>query len=161
MNSEPFVSAPTEMDGWRTKLGLFPAKLYERRGPKSWWSGVQDMITVKTLARAIEKRLGGTSSEALAESRTVMSYFGFRSEIIDNAIQPEDRKLFYALHDAGLLQTFWETVPLLDGRNWRIFYWALNERDVDRILTVDEAPPSEPLYNTLPDEAWGRSAPGA
>src|SRR5256885_6818667 len=92
MNSEPFASAPTEMDGWRTKLGLFPAKLYERRGPKLWWSGVQDMITVKTLARAIEKRLGGTSSEALAESRTVMSYFGFRSEIIDNAIQPEDRK---------------------------------------------------------------------
>src|SRR5437879_1881753 len=161
MNSEPFASAPTEMDGWRKKLGLFPAKLYERRGPKLWWSGVQDMITVKTLARAIEKRLGGTSSEALAESRTVMSYFGFRSEIIDNAIQPEDRKLFYALHDAGLLQTFWETVPLLDGRNWRIFYWALNERDVDRILTVEESPPSEPLYNTLPDEAWGRSAPGA
>ena len=122
---------------------------------------MQDVITVKTLARAIEKRLGGTSSEALAEARTVMSYFGFRSEIIDNAIQPEDRKLFYALHDAGLLQTFWETVPLLDGRNWRIFYWALNERDVDRILTVEESPPSEPLYKTLPDEAWGRSAPGA
>src|SRR5947208_11787802 len=54
-------------------------------------AGCKDMITVKTLARAIEKRLGGTSSEALAEARTVMSYFGFRTEIIDNAIQPEDR----------------------------------------------------------------------
>ena len=118
------------------------------------------MITVKTLARAIEKRLGGTGSEALAEARTVMSYFGFRTEIIDNAIQPEDRKLFYSLHDAGLLQTFWETVPLLDGRNWRIFYWALNERDVDRILAAEEASPTEPLYNTLPDEAWGHSATG-
>jgi len=121
---------------------------------------VQDVITVKTLARAIEKRLGGTSSEALAEARTVMSYFGFRTEIIDNAIQPEDRKLFYSLHDAGLLQTFWETVPLLDGRNWRIFYWALNERDVDRILAAEEASPAEPLYNSLPDEAWGHSATG-
>jgi hypothetical protein len=59
------------------------------------------------------------------------------------------------------LQTFWETVPLLDGRNWRIFYWALNERDIDHILSVDETRPAEPLYNSLPDEAWGRSAPGA
>src|SRR5437870_12711536 len=107
------------MDGWRTELGLFPAKLYERRGPKLWWRGVQDMITVKTLARAIEKRLGGTSSEALAESRTVMSYFGFRSEIIDNAIQLEDRKPFYALHDAVLPQTVWATDPQLDVRNWQ------------------------------------------
>src|SRR5947208_11787801 len=53
-------------------------------------------------------------------------------------------ELFYSLHDAGLLQTFWETVPLLDGRNWRIFYWALNERDVDRILADEEASPTEP-----------------
>src|SRR3989442_1597940 len=92
------------------------------------------MITVQKLAQAIAKRLGGTEAEALAESRTVMSYFGFRSVIIDNAIHPDDRKVFYALHDAGLLQSFWETVPLLDGRNWRIFYWSLNEADLDRIL---------------------------
>ncbi len=75
------------------------------------------MITVQKLALAIQKRFGGTEAEALAESRTVMSYFGFRSVIIDNAIHPDDRKVFYVLHDAGLLQSFWETVPLLDGRN--------------------------------------------
>ena len=116
------------------------------------------MITVQKLARAIEKRLGGTSAEAIAEARIVMSYFGFRSVIIDNAIEPLDRKVFYALHDAGLLQSFWETMPLLDGRNWRIFYWSLNEADLDRILA--EVAPSEepPLYKALPDEAWGRSA---
>src|SRR5437773_4652862 len=91
------------------------------------------MITVRKLARAIERRLGGMTAEALNEARTVMSYFGFASQIIDNVIQPEDRKLFYNLADAGLLQTFWETVPLLDGRNWRIFYWSLNDRDIDRI----------------------------
>src|SRR2546428_5229681 len=119
------------------------------------------MITVQKLAQAIEKRLGGTEAEALAESRTVMSYFGFRSVIIDNAIHPDDRKVFYALHDAGLLQSFWETVPLLDGRNWRIFYWSLNEADLDRILVDEEAPPEEPVYKSLPDEAWGRPAAGA
>src|SRR2546422_9046470 len=119
------------------------------------------MITVQKLAQAIVKRLGGTEAEALAESRTVMSYFGFRSVIIDNAIHPDDRKVFYALHDAGLLQSFWETVPLLDGRNWRIFYWSLNEADLDRILVDEEAPPEEPVYKSLPDEAWGRPAAGA
>src|SRR5207247_8786053 len=92
-------------------------------------AGCKDMITVKTLARAIEKRLGGTSSEALAEARTVMSYFGFRAEIIDNAIQPEDRKSFYSIHDAGPPHTIWATVPLPDGRDLRIFYWALTARN--------------------------------
>jgi hypothetical protein len=119
------------------------------------------MITVPKMARAIEKRLGGTTAEAQAEARTVMSYFGFRTEIIDNSIQPEDRKLFYNLADAGLLQTSWETVPLLDGRNWRIFYWTLNERDIDRILETEIPSTTEPLYSGLPDEAWGRSVSGA
>jgi Family of unknown function (DUF6015) len=119
------------------------------------------MITVGKLARAIQRRLHGTEAEALAEARTILSYFGFRSVIIDNAIEPADRKVFYALHDAGLLQSFWETVPLLDGRNWRIFYWSLNEADLDRILSDDKASPEEPLYKTLPDEAWGHPAPTA
>ena len=119
------------------------------------------MITLGKLARAIEKRQGGTAAEALAEARTVMSYFGFSREIIDNAIHPDDRKVFYALHDAGLLQTFWETVVLLDGRNWRIFYWSLNEGDLDRILAEEEGPTQEPLYKSLPDEAWGHTPTGA
>jgi len=119
------------------------------------------VITVQKLALAIQKRFGGTEAEALAESRTVMSYFGFRSVIIDNAILPDDRKVFYALHDAGLLQSFWETVPLLDGRNWRIFYWSLNEADLDRILADQPTTPEEPVYNSLPDEAWGHPASGA
>jgi hypothetical protein len=119
------------------------------------------MITFSKLARAIQKRFGGTEAEALAEARTVLSYFGFRSVIIDNAILPEDRKVFYALHDAGLLQSFWETVPLLDGRNWRIFYWSLNEADLDRILADEPATQEEPVYKTLPDEAWGHPAPTA
>ncbi len=119
------------------------------------------MITIPKLAKAIQKRLGGTKAEALGEARIVMGYFGFRNVIIDNAILPADRKVLYALHDAGLLQSFWETVPLLDGRNWRIFYWELNERDIDRILKVQEVAPDEPLYKSLPDEAWGHPVPTA
>ncbi|MCI4371110.1 MAG: hypothetical protein L3J78_00490 [Thermoplasmata archaeon] len=119
------------------------------------------MITIRKFARAIEKRLGGTAAEAEAEARTILSYFGFRSVIIDNAIHPDDRKIFYALHDAGMLQSFWETVPLMDGRNWRIFYWSLNEADIDRILVDEEPAPAEPLYKSLPEEAWGHPAPTA
>src|SRR2546426_355861 len=100
------------------------------------------MITVQKLAQAIERRLHGTEAEALAEARTILSYFGFRSIIIDNAIEPRDRKVFYALHDAGLLQSFWETVPLLDGRNWRIFYWSLNDAGLGRILADDGGAPA-------------------
>src|SRR3989442_15344219 len=119
------------------------------------------MITVQKLALAIQKRFGGTEAEALAESRTVMRYFGFRSVIIDNAIHPDDRKVFYALHDAGLLQGFWETVPLLAGRNWRIFYWSLNEADLDRIRAAQPTTPAEAGYNALPHEACGHPPPGA
>src|SRR2546428_400500 len=36
------------------------------------------MITVQKLALAIQKRFGGTEAEAGAESRTGLSYFGFR-----------------------------------------------------------------------------------
>src|SRR5947209_20595206 len=111
------------------------------------------MITVQKLAQAIERRLHGTEAEALVEARTILSYFGFRSVIIDNAIESNDRKVFYALHDAGLLASFWETVPLLHGRNWRIYYWSLHELDLDGPLAVHYATHEEPLYEFVPVQA--------
>lgn len=115
------------------------------------------MITLKKLTVAIERRLGHTPAEAREESRTVMNYFGFKDTIIDNAIEPEDRKLFYLLSDVGLLQSTWETVPLLDGRNWRIFYWTLDVGAIERLQRDETAPPEEHVYQTLPAEAWSRS----
>lgn len=115
-------------------------------------------VTVDKLARAIEKRMGSPPPEALSMAARVMNYFGFESVIIDNAIDPEDRKTFYALHDAGLLRSSWETVLLQSGRNWRIFYWELNEPDLDRILGEQRVRSEEPLYKGLPDEAWTHSA---
>lgn len=113
------------------------------------------MITLEKLANAIEKRMGHPRGEARDEAQRVLNYFGFRNVIIDNAIDPMDRKLFYALHDAGLLRSSWETVLLLNGRNWRIFYWELVESDLDRILREEEPSEETPVYKTLPDEAWG------
>lgn len=114
------------------------------------------IVTLERLTRAIEKRFGHPRGEARAEAQRALDYFGFRTRIIDNAIHPDDRKLFYELHDAGLLQSTWETVLLLNGRSWRIFYWEIDESNLDRAL--DERPAEEaPLYKRLPPEAWGRS----
>ncbi|HEY4704526.1 MAG TPA: DUF6015 family protein [Thermoplasmata archaeon] len=114
-------------------------------------------VTIDKLARAVEKRLGLPQVEAHAMAVRVMNYFGFESFIIDNAIDPEDRKTFYTLHDAGLMRSSWETVLLLSGRNWRIFYWELNESDLDRALGQEPPSPESPLYRQLPDEAWSHS----
>lgn len=111
------------------------------------------MIHREKLARAIEKRLGVPRQEALDRAQRVLNYFGFRTVIIDNAIHPDDRKLFYELQDAGILRSSWETVLLLSGRNWRIFYWELDEAGLER-LPRDEEPTPEPVYKSLPDEAW-------
>lgn len=116
-------------------------------------------VTVEKLARAIEKRMGVPHDEAYKMAARVMDYFGFENFIIDNAIVPEDRKLLYALHDAGILRSSWETVLLLSGRNWRIFYWELNEGDIDRIVgrVEGESQRDEPVYRELPEEAWTHS----
>jgi len=115
------------------------------------------MITREKLARAIELRLGHPHEQAQAEADRVLGYFGFHTVIIDNAIDPDDRKLFYTLHDAKLLRSSIETTPLLDGRNWRIFYWELHESDLDRIVEEASKPPSTPVYESLPEEAWSHA----
>ncbi|MEK6911324.1 MAG: DUF6015 family protein [Candidatus Thermoplasmatota archaeon] len=114
-------------------------------------------VTVDKLARAIEKRMGIHRSEAQSVAERVMNYFGFKAFIIDNAVDSEDRKMFYTLHDAALLRSSWETVLLQTGRNWRIFYWELNEPDLDRILGETARRREEPLYKELPEEAWTHS----
>ena len=114
------------------------------------------MITIEKLAAAIRDRLGHPPAQARTEAQRVLDHFGFRTRIIDNAILPTDRKLFYELHDAGLLRSFWETVLLMNGRSWRIFYWELDEAGLGHVLGSRKAE-DEPLYRSLPPEAWRRS----
>ena len=116
-------------------------------------------VTVEKLAKAIEKRIGLPHDQSYGMAGRVMNYFGFESFIIDNAIDPEDRKMFYTLHDAGILRSSWETVLLLSGRNWRIFYWEMNASDIDRITGegIEETRRDEPVYRELPEEAWTHS----
>lgn len=113
-------------------------------------------VTIDKLGKALERRLKIGHDEADRISQQVMNYFGFENFIVDNALDQLDRQLFYRLHDAGLLRTSWETILLLSGKHWRIFYWELNEGDLDRVITESEESGQEPIYNSLPDEYWGR-----
>ena len=113
-------------------------------------------VTLDKLSKALQKRLKVGGDEASHLSEQVLNYFGFENFIVDNALDQPDRQLFYRLHDAGLLRTSWETILLLSGKHWRIFYWELNESDLNSILNGTEESVNEPLYNSLPEEYWGR-----
>lgn len=117
-------------------------------------------VTVNELSKAIQKRLKVGTEEANSLAERVMNYFGFENFIVDNALDQADRQLFYHLHDAGLLRTSWETMLLLSGKHWRIFYWEINEGDLDRIIRGGEVSEQEPLYSSLPDDYWGRTEVG-
>ncbi|MBX8631864.1 MAG: hypothetical protein KIY12_05875 [Thermoplasmata archaeon] len=114
-----------------------------------------NLVDVETLAEAIRMKLGKNAEEATGLAEMVMSYFGFDLQVIDNALDPEDRKMFYSLHDAGILSSAWEESLLPNGRLWRIYYWELNVNQIRNILSRKEkATETGNVYDELPTEAW-------
>ncbi len=111
------------------------------------------MITVEKLALAVEKQLGLEKEEAESIAGQIMAYFGFNGRIVDNNIDKSDRKLFYRLQEAGLLNSSWETLTLHNGKNWRIYYWYFSEQKIEEALE-DEQEKEEDIYCSVPDEAW-------
>ena len=110
-----------------------------------------------SVVRVLEKTAGFSGPVADEVALRVLNYFGYLDEIIDNALDHDDRRLFYFLQDMKILSTRWEETQLANGRNWRIFYWSFNWDNISRIL--DEHPPkNEPvdLYRSLPDSVWCR-----
>lgn len=112
-------------------------------------------MTLDRLTRAVERRLHADPREAKSLAYRVLNYFGYSDTIIDNLVDQEDRKLFYQLHDAGLLQSSWETILLLSGKSWRIFYWRLSLEEIARV-SAEGSPEDgeEPVYDNLPADAW-------
>ena len=87
----------------------------------------------------------------------VLNYFGYLDEIIDNALDHDDRRLFYFLQDMKILSTRWEETQLASGRNWRIFYWSFNWDNIQKLLEDRrENENEEDLYLSLPDSVWAR-----
>ncbi len=109
------------------------------------------------LSRAIIKRIGVKKEAADELAIRVLNYFGYGEEVIDNALDQEDRRLFYFLQDVSLLKTAWEEAILPSGRTWRIFYWYLNVDNIEEFSKEQEAQKQEEgLYEGLPQGVWSR-----
>ena len=85
----------------------------------------------------------------------VLSYFGFEVQVIDNSLDPEDRRIFYMLHDLGLLSSDWEETLIPSGRMWRIYYWQLNVSSIRTVISKKgKLQEQANVYDKLPTEAW-------
>ena len=116
------------------------------------------LVTLDRLTRAVGRRLSVEPPEAKSLAYRILNYCGYSDTIIDNLVDQEDRKLFYQLHDAGLLRSSWETTLLLNGKSWRIFYWQLNLEDIRKATDgLPDDGPEEPLYDSLPADAWSHA----
>jgi|TARA_B110000263_G_scaffold243851_1_gene251120 hypothetical protein len=101
-----------------------------------------------------------TVAESIAEH--ALGFFGFSNRIIDNALEPTDRNLFYQLQDYDLLTTESEETTLWDGREWRIHYWKFkaDAREFARnaMLNADqkkvEEDPYAGIYDDVPTSLW-------
>lgn len=123
-------------------------------------SRINPIISYETLSRAIRNKMGVTGDIADDLSYRVLNYFGYEEEIIDNALDQDDRRMFYFLQDVQILSTHWEETILPTGRTWRVFYWVLN---VENILKYAQPPKEEEamelgIYDSLPEDVWNRSA---
>jgi hypothetical protein len=105
----------------------------------------------------LKKTAGFSSPVADEVALRILNYFGYMDEMIDNALDHDDRRLFYFLQDMKILSTRWEEMQLASGRNWRIFYWSFNWENIAHILD-DHPIKKEPvdLYLSLPDSVWSR-----
>jgi hypothetical protein len=123
-------------------------------------SNIRTLITYETLASAIKNKMEVTEDVADDISIRVLNYFGFHDEIIDNALDQDDRRMFYFLQDVQLLTTHWEEVVLPTGRTWRVFYWGLNVEKIEKYAaqTIEGEEMELGLYDSLPEGVWSRSA---
>ena len=82
-------------------------------------------LTLAQLTDAIRHKVDADMETSVAETiaEHALGFFGFSNRIIDNALEPTDRNLFYQLQDYDLLTTESEETTLWDGREWRIPYW--------------------------------------
>lgn len=116
-----------------------------------------DTSRYELLTRAISKKVGVDDEMAGQISLRVLNYFGFEDSIIDNALDQDDRRLFYFLQDVAILKTDWEEAVLPSGRVWRIFYWSLSNENIATIaMDIPLLKPQEGLYETLPSDIWSR-----
>ena len=121
-------------------------------------------LTLAQLTSAIRSKVDTDMEVVVAESiaEHALGFFGFSNRIIDNALEPTDRNLFYQLQDYDLLTTESEETTLWDGREWRIHYWKFkaNAEEFARaaaeaaLLNEKEKDPYSDVYDDVPVSLW-------
>ncbi|MAU29606.1 MAG: hypothetical protein CMA26_00630 [Euryarchaeota archaeon] len=121
-------------------------------------------MTLAQLTSAIRSKVDTDMEVVVAESiaEHALGFFGFSNRIIDNALEPTDRNLFYQLQDYDLLTTESEETTLWDGREWRIHYWKFkaNAEEFARaaaeaaLLNQKEKDPYSDVYDDVPVSLW-------
>ena len=94
-------------------------------GTKFADGGFQMSMPLGDLTKAIQQAVDLDMEDEVAQGMAehALGFFGFYNRIIDNALEPTDRNLFYMFQDVNLLTTESEETTLWDGREWRIHYW--------------------------------------
>ena len=121
-------------------------------------------LTLAQLTSAIRSKVDSDMEVVVAESIAAhaLGFFGFSNRIIDNALEPTDRNLFYQLQDYDLLTTESEETTLWDGREWRIHYWKFkaNAEEFARaaaeaaLLNQKDKDPYSDVYDDVPVSLW-------
>ena len=120
-------------------------------------------LTLAQLTQAIRRKVDIDMETVVAESiaEHALGFFGFSNRIIDNALEPTDRNLFYQLQDYDLLTTESEETTLWDGREWRIHYWKFksNAEELARLWeqkedSSEEEDPYAGIYEDVPVSLW-------
>ena len=121
-------------------------------------------LTLAQLTSAIRSKVDSDMEVVVAESiaEHALGFFGFSNRIIDNALEPTDRNLFYQLQDYDLSTTESEETTLWDGREWRIHYWKFkaNAEEFARaaaeaaLLNQKDNDPYSDVYDDVPVSLW-------
>jgi hypothetical protein len=120
-------------------------------------------LTLAQLTHAIKSKVDTSMETHVAESiaEHALGFFGFSNRIIDNALEPTDRNMFYQLQDYDLLTTESEETTLWDGREWRIHYWKFkpNAENFANLAIQNETDrgdddPYSVIYDGMPAGLW-------
>ena len=120
-------------------------------------------MTLAELTQAIRRKVDSEMEVIVAESiaEHALGFFGFSNRIIDNALEPTDRNLFYQLQDYELLTTESEETTLWDGREWRIHYWKFKadarefaRRAMTEGENKEDEDPYAGIYDDVPTSLW-------
>ncbi len=120
-------------------------------------------LAINELTEAIRQNIDEEMEPLVAEGMAehALGFFGYYDRIIDNALEPTDRNLFYMFQDYDLLTTESEETTLWDGREWRIHYWKFKEGLREKVLAKmnedeeeEETDPYADLYTDISDRIW-------